>query len=145
MGNPTPPANYALPVTGQGIARCRDLVQLYYGARMAVDVKEQCFAGISGLTTILTADPRRIAYEIVIAATNAGSWIFALGSPQAIGQTRGQVYIVAENETLIIARNFRTELDLITAAVQYNPIGGTANDISTREVFLQPLPVDEPI
>jgi len=145
MPGAIPPDNQFLPLTGKGIVRCRDLVQLYYGARMATDVAEDAFDITQGAapTQILKADSRRIKYEIQITITGGGG-IVILGSPRAFAAGTPQNYALSGNMTVVVERDFLTDLDavvgdLLCMSEFINAV------ITTRETFLTPLPVDEPV
>jgi len=145
MGNPVPPANQFLPLTKLGIVRCRDLVQLYYGARMVTAIVEkQSVLSTTSVQQILAPDPRRIKYEVVFACNPTGPDDFEVGGQTACENGQGQEYNIAANTSIRIERSFLTDLDEVSDSLYASGDNGNIT-VSTREVFLQPLPVDEPV
>jgi hypothetical protein len=131
------------PSIKYGILRTRDLVELYYGARMVTDLVENYFPSVVNPIVILQQDPRRIRYEVIISYTtgpNPGAVV--LGSPRTNAVGIGQTYWLNPGETIIVERDFLTDLDAVT--IELDNLGGTPGIvISTRETFLTPTPVDE--
>jgi hypothetical protein len=134
-----------VPLTNLGIVRCRDLVQLYYGARMVVSTISQA-QGSQAVAPVqlFPADSRRVRYEIIMRnaqLVNVG--VCQLGAPGDFDQGNQAFYSIAPGDTIIITRDFTTDLDATTQAV----IGQTDTNcrFSTRETFLTPLPVDESV
>lgn len=133
------------PLTKLGIVRCRDLVQLYYGARMAAVLVQKNKALTTGtFVEIMSADPRRVRYEIIIENFDAAAQFVDIATPEAATSTQQQEYNLPPGSTLIIERDFTTDLDAVTIAVLANR-GNDNMSISTRETILTPLPVDEPV
>lgn len=125
------------------ILRCRDLVQLYYGVRMvAAIIENQPLFAVSAPAELLTKDPRRIRYEIVIANQTASAITVQVGTQAQVQNQNGPFYQLAPNATQVIDRNFLTDLDAVTDNVW---IFANVADYacSTRETFLTPLPADE--
>jgi hypothetical protein len=131
------------PQIKYGILRTRDLVELYFGARMVAALKETFFPAItpSSIIPIMDQDPRRVAYEINLSNFNEGFAIVFVGSPTAMGQQQGQTYFIPAGETVQIARNFFTDLDAV--AIPQSLLSESSLDVSVRETFLTPLPADE--
>jgi hypothetical protein len=126
-----------------GMLKCRDLVELYYGARMVASVVESAFSFTAPQTMqILSPDPRRIRYEIIIGNNNAAPAQLTVGTPSADDGGNDQFYSLPDNETIIIERDFLTDLDCICLALQASCNSG-ACIVSVRETFLTPIPVDE--
>lgn len=131
------------PLTTLGIARCRDLVQLYYGGRMVAITKHQQFTLGANAVQLFTADPRRIAYDLFIAEATAVAAAGVKIAPQLDNiATVGEVVALPIGDTIIVSRDFRTSLDAVTQAQWALLVSGNAV-VSTREVLLSPLPVDE--
>lgn len=125
------------------IRRCRDLVQLYYGLRFAVGIAENVWFNTAAAQQLMQPDPRRIRYEIVLSNQDpAADLVVFLGSSEEFVNTAGIQYTVKAGETLVIERTFLTDADNVTL-----PVWGlwalAAAQVSTRETFLTPLPVDE--
>lgn len=126
-----------------GILKTRDLVELYYGARMVADVKETVVAfGGTLLARILKQDPRRIGYEIVLANEDAAAQEFDLTSITGGSNNSVTAYSVAPGESEVIKRSFLTDLDSVTKEV-WCTISVNTQLVSVRETFLTPAPVDE--
>lgn len=125
------------------IRRCRDLVQLYYGVRMVAAIIENEVQGGGGWSPLILQDPRRIRYEIIIRnADPANAAEVQIGTPPTFDLGTAQDYEVGIDQTLVIDRNFLTDLDAVTIALNFF----CSNEnvvISTRETFLTPPPVDE--
>ena len=127
-----------------GILKCRDLVELYYGARMVTSVTETKFSASATPYLILNQDPRRIRYEVWYDTTNlAAPTSIRIGTPAAIGSGEAisfdpfiSVY------TLPLVRDFLTDLDSVCLALMVSDSSGQLI-VSTRETFLTPAPVDE--
>jgi hypothetical protein len=126
-----------------GILKCRDLVELYYGARMVTSIVETQVTLTTDPKTILTADPRRIKYEIVMSnrdALNPASWV--IGRPGSVGAATGQAYSIPPGATLVVERDFLTDMESVCLALEAT-VQGNTTDFSVRETFLTPIPVDE--
>jgi hypothetical protein len=134
------------PTIAFGILKCRDLVQLYYGARLVASVIEtvnEVASDAAGL--LLNQDPRLIKYEIQMSNTDTVNPLQVfLGSTldAVLGGTNFLEYNIPINETVIVERNFFTDLDAVTLPVFVFPQGANFA-ITTRETFLTPAPVDE--
>jgi hypothetical protein len=126
-----------------GTLRTRDLVELFYGNRIVVSVIEKRFTpdSVSRLT-LMTPDTRRISYEIVIINDGIVGHFTAVGTGAAIDQNRAENFAVLPGSSIIIRRNFITEMENVCLDVVAL---ATSADIqySTRETFLTPAPVDE--
>jgi hypothetical protein len=126
-----------------GILRCRELVELYYGARMVVSITENS-NNLSNAAPqqILGQDPRRIRYEIIVTNAGAAAIVFWLNASQDAVANIASQYTVGAGRSIVIERDFLTDLDAVTV-----PVWGQANSggltVSTRETFLTPAPVDE--
>lgn len=126
-----------------GLLKCRDLVELYYGARMVASIVEtQIPAAANTLFQLLAPDPRRIAYELIFANGVNAINQFQIGSPQTDAPGNQQFYSIPPGGTLIIKRNFLEDLDAVGIELGCK-IFGAAITVSTRETFLTPIPVDE--
>ena len=128
-----------------GILRTRDLVELYYRGRMAVQVIENTPSiGDADGTLLFTQDPRRIRYEIILVniSTTTPSLV-QIGS--RVGQQSGAApfYFVAPSGNLIITRNFRTDMEGVTLEQILSLTSGPSPSARTRVTILTPLPVDE--
>jgi hypothetical protein len=130
------------PTIALGILKCRDLVQLYYGARMVANIFENNFDVLPNPTQILKADPRRIKYEIIVAGQNNAGFNFALGSQATFDTFFYQQYAGQPTSTIIIERNFFTDFDSVCLELWAQQFDVNAF-ISVRETFLTPSPVDE--
>lgn len=131
------------PNTPQGILKCRDLVQLYYGLPMVAALIENLFYVQGGDTVqILGPDPRRIKYEIIISAQNAS--IIYIGSLNQMDQSTAAVYQFGSAGVETISRNFLTDLDSVCLPLlARNTASENAFEVFVRETFLTPAPVDE--
>jgi hypothetical protein len=126
-----------------GILRCRDLVELYYGARMVVQVLETAIVPIANTQAkLLGQDPRRIKYEIIVSNPDAAAHFFEVGSPSAMDAGNNAQYELAPNTSLTIERDFFADLEGVTLALAFLT-DSAAVTIGTREVILTPAPVDE--
>lgn len=127
-----------------GILKCRDLVQLYYGARMVASVieKETSVATADKVFQVLAADPRRIRLEITLTSIAAAGNSLRLGRAQDTVVTSGLVFVFLPNTTYYLVRDFFTDFDAVTSPLfAYGTALGMA--VSTRETFLTPIPIDE--
>jgi hypothetical protein len=126
-----------------GILKCRDLVELYYGARMVVQVLENAIiptANVQG--QLLGQDIRRLKYEIVVANTDAVAHFFEVGSPASMDIGTNTEYFLAANTSFTIERSFLTELEGVTLELAYFTDSALVQ-IGTRALILTPAPVDE--
>jgi hypothetical protein len=131
------------PTIKYGILRTRDLVELYYGARMVTDLVENFFGSFSDTYALLSQDPRRIKYEIIMANTSPSeNETVQMGSPRTVASGLAQIYWMRPGETIIVTRDFFTDLDSVCIEVDVQ-FQGPDVQISTRETFLTPTPVDE--
>jgi hypothetical protein len=126
-----------------GILKARDLVELYYGARMVANLIENVIGSPTASAPILGPDPRRIKYEIILANQSAtvGDVVF-LASVGGADTPNPQAYAVPPAGTIIVKRDFFTDLDAVTAAIFGLEQNGTVL-ITTRETYLTPVPIDE--
>jgi hypothetical protein len=132
-----------IPGAPVGIFRCRDLVTLYFGVRMVTSVIEQDIFIDSNVDPLILQDPRRIRYEIIIAAQPSSPASFFVGTPPSFDQGTSQQYALPENGTLIIVRDWITDGDAVTLALSFQNNTDTAPFVSTRETFLTPPGEDE--
>lgn len=126
-----------------GVLKCRDLVELYYGWRMVTDIIEtdnQLDSGVTG--PLLQQDPRRIAYDIIMTNYAGTNLEVNFGKTFDLANTAAENYVVGPNSTVVVSKNFLTDLDAVTLPVFINSTG-TGFQISTRETFLTPVGVDE--
>ena len=127
-----------------GILRTRDLVELYYQGRMVVQVRENDPGTLVLFTPvqILRQDPRRTRYEIIIANGGNTTLEVQIGSLQSINNTNYGTYSIAAGDTLVIIRDFRSDLEGVCLEQFAMATVGNAV-VTTREDFLTPLPADE--
>jgi hypothetical protein len=131
------------PTIAYGILKCRDLVQLYYGARLVASIIENSIGLNPGaIVKLLGQDPRRVRYEIILANTTAAAASVGINASQDAVSNIFSTYAINAGDTLIIDRNFFTDLDAVTLSV-WAEVGTGSLNISTRETFLTPAPVDE--
>ena len=131
------------PTISRGILRTRDLVELYYGARMVGATKRQTaiFDTNTSPQLILGQDVRRISYEIVLASAT-GLDQCLIGSPAEIDAGFGLLYVVTYGGPFVIKRDFYVDLDTVCEPLVMKKVAGTVV-ATVREVILTPLPVDE--
>lgn len=129
-----------------GVLRTRDLVELYFGWRMVAAVTET----LNGLNTdvaglLLSQDSRRIRYEINMANPDpANPLSVGLASTLDGVDNNPQIYQIPPSSTLVVKRSFLTDLDAVTWSVFMKAVQASdLFEISTRETFLTPAPVDE--
>ena len=126
-----------------GILKCRDLVQLYYGARMVVNIRETSpLLSPTADSIILQPDPRRIRYEILIANFDSAAHDVEIGSQSAIEGGVGMDYEIAANSSMVIERSFLSDMDAVTLGLSAGPANDNVS-IDIRETFLTPIPADE--
>jgi hypothetical protein len=126
-----------------GILKCRDLVQLYYGARMVASLVENNPGIGATAVTVIAPDPRRIRYEVILANNDPANHIqFQIGSYGSINAGTAQIYNVEPGASLTIERDFFTDLDAVCLALEATVSAGSGV-LCTRETFLTPIPVDE--
>ena len=130
-----------------GILRTRDLSTLYYGAPMVADEKYSAFTLTANTTTaILTGNPRRIQYEIVLSLNSAtGSAIIQIAPRPVIEAGLAGNIALWSTENLTISRSFREEIDLVAKGLAVNVASSATASVYAfvREVLLSPAPVDE--
>lgn len=131
------------PNTPQGILKCRDLVQLFYGVPMVASViYSQVGIDASSVAPILSADPRRIKYEIILTNVGATTDQILIGAPSAIDLDSGLFIGAPAGESYTIKRDFFIDLDSV--CLPLSALAGANNwAVSIRETFLTPAPVDE--
>ena len=131
------------PTIAFGILKCRDLVQLYYGARLVANVIETNPPDTSvNPGQILSQDLRRIRYEIIFSNNGSGA-VQAFLSDTLDGVNAGpQIYTVPGFSTIVIDRTFLTDLDAVTLPL-FSSTSNVNCVISVRETFLTPAPIDE--
>jgi hypothetical protein len=131
------------PDNPKWILKCRDLVELYYGARMVTATKStQITFGASVATQILTVDPRRIGYELVLGNEDVAFITVSISDTSTGITVNALIYDVPPGGSIPIRRGFLTDLDSITGEL-WLLCGNTNLDVSIREIFLTPLPADE--
>ena len=126
-----------------GIQRCRDLVGLYFGARIVTTPKTSLFSLNSvtpGPFAILAQDPRRIKYELTITGFNTS--FLTIGTQAEIDAETGQYIAFDFQSTLVIARDWITDQDAVTTPLFALWFQGGVS-IYVRETILTPAPVDE--
>jgi hypothetical protein len=126
-----------------GILKTRDLVELYFGARMVANSKTTRYPASATPYLILGADPRRISYEIFwngIAFTAATS--IYLGTPAQIDDGSAPDITSQIISSVGIRRDFFTELDSVVQPQMISDASGTML-FSVREIYLTPIPIDE--
>lgn len=130
-----------------GVLKCRDLVELFYGARMVAQSVTYAPGTSNGSPVIvLPQDTRRISYEIAFSCFqsslgNAGSSI-ALGTKAQIEAGRGVDYYALPYTTVVVKRSFFEDLDAVTEEVYYQNVDNNY-DLEARVVILTPAPIDE--
>jgi hypothetical protein len=127
-----------------GVLSCRDLVELYYGARMVVSITENAFSipDDGSVIPLLLQDPRRIRYEINWQNQNAIDVVFSYGSPAAMDLGTNEALVLAPGTGGTFERNWITDQEGVCLALSASGFAG-AFGVSTRETFLTPAPVDE--
>jgi hypothetical protein len=131
------------PNLPQGILKCRDLVQLYYGLPMVVNTKSTVFPASAAPYLILGQDPRRIRYEIWLNPSSVEVEAnILLGTPAEIDAGMGVSLTPGNTDGPVVERDFLTDLDGVTIAQMILDSSGEVV-FSVRETFLTPAPVDE--
>lgn len=122
------------------ILKADDLIAIYYGAPMRVQVTEQRFSNNFAFAQYLQPDPRRIAWEISFNNNDAVNHMEAEVStgPEAT-MTNLMIYFVAPNGNLVIKRHWRRDLDGVTLPVWVNGVNGN-NEITVRQTILTSVP-----
>jgi len=135
----TPPLKY-------GIVRCRDLVELWLGARLTTDYLESVYyPTVNKWLQILQPNPARIKYEITLIRTAGGLGTIFVGGVRRPALTVQLPYQVSETlPEIIISRDWLRDLDLVTAELWAFPQQASFQ-VNTRETVLRPLPTDEPL
>jgi hypothetical protein len=129
-----------------GVLRTRDLVELYYGRRMVVNVRQTAWSPTLGVPLeILQQDPRRIRYEIVIECTGTARIYTDIGTQADQDSENTLEYQTQVGENTIIERNFLSDMEGVTLQqiALFTSAGAGAPVVAVRETFLSPLPVDE--
>lgn len=129
-----------------GVLRTRDLVELYFGARMVVSLVEKSPTIAVGTTAVvLQQDPRRIRYELVLTSSFNGALSVLVGSPASFEAGTAALYRAVTNGQIVIERDFLTDMEgvCLPVAIQPTAAEGSPAIASTRETFLTPAPVDE--
>ena len=126
-----------------GILKTRDLVQLYYGARMVANIIEAEPSNSGPPAPLIGADPRRVKYEIIISEGSGAAFaIAAVGSQASFDAGTSAIYSIPPGGTVVISRDFFTDLDSVCLELWGAIVGGQIS-FSTRETFLTPIPIDE--
>lgn len=126
-----------------GILKTRDLVELYYGARMVATIAETEPGGLVNVQNkLLGADPRRIKYEIILGNLGPVTHAIQIGSPSAVAGGDNQIYVIPPGGTIIIERGFRADMETVCGPLDMI-FDNNDVQISVRETFLTPIPVDE--
>ena len=133
------------PTIQFGILKCRDLTQLYYGARLVANVKVSQ-APDDAYTTqglLIGQDPRRIKYELIFGNTDNGTaHQVYLGTNIDTVNSNPESYSLPPDATIVVSRSFLTDLDAVTMEV-WVVITDPTVYVAARETFLTPAPVDE--
>jgi hypothetical protein len=132
------------PTIKYGILKCRDLVQLYYGARMVAVPKEQLIflSTLDLAVAVLGQDPRRISYEIVVTGGAGASGLFYVGTKTEMDTNAAAVYRFVANVSTTIKRDFFTQLDAVCLPL-FVRAGIVPIEVFVREIILTPSPIDE--
>jgi hypothetical protein len=126
-----------------GILKCRDLVEIYYGARMVVSTREHLiFPADSTPFELLKPDPSRIGYEIILSNEDVTVQQALIGSQTPVQNNDAPSYSINAGDTMQIKRGFLDDLDSVTEAVWAQATSENLT-IGIRETFLTPAPVDE--
>lgn len=126
-----------------GILKTRDLVELWYGARMVVQVRATLFnLQASTVVQILQPDPRRIRYEIVFENFDPGPATFDLGTQAEQDSGNTLEYQVPTGASVVVTRTWLDDLEGVT--LEQTASTDVANTrVGVRETILTPIPVDE--
>lgn len=128
-----------------GILKARDLVELYFGARMVIDQRYAQQTVNNHATPlaqqILTANPARIAYELFLACAGGGDGSIYLWPNADLTAANSLRINVLGDSTVVINRDWLRYGDSLTRELW---AGSTGNQffVSTVEYLLTPLPVD---
>jgi hypothetical protein len=126
-----------------GILKARDLVELYYGARMVANIVENSFPPTSTPAQLIGRDPRRISYELVLSEGSGAAFATVIiGSEASFDLGTGEQYFIPPGASIVVRRDFFTDLDAVALEV-WVQLGQGAAQVSAREVFLTPIPADE--
>jgi hypothetical protein len=127
-----------------GILKCRDLVELYYGFPMVGDVREQLVyvQAASGVTPVVEPDPRRIRLELTLANVNGAFSSLFLGTRTQMDTGKAAVYTLPAHSTLILTRDFLTDLDTVCLPMLARSSVGNW-EVFVRETILTPTPIGE--
>jgi hypothetical protein len=131
------------PALKYGILKCRDLVELYYGVRMAFSLVENEVLLDGNVDFLIGQDPRRVRYEIILAAQPSSVASCFIGTPPTFDLGTSQQYSVAAGGTLVIVRDWLTDGDAVTLPLAIQNNTDITFGVSTRETFLTPIPADE--
>lgn len=127
-----------------GILRTRDLVELYYGARMVgVSLTPTYFNNFSGQPTqIFKQDPRRYKYRIVFGANGGATTATSFARTADIVAAQSVTYQCGSGQIFVLERNFLSDLESVCEELWcLNANAGLF--LSTQEWILVPAPVDE--
>lgn len=125
------------------ILATKKLVELYFGIAMVTDLREATVNLATPPRQLMQADPRRIAYEIIMGNRSGTNFTaFSVGTPRAFESGFPQTYFLAPGQTIIVERNFFTDLDSVTLELQATNADGNGM-VTVRETFLTPLPVGD--
>ncbi len=133
-----------LPTIRYGILKCRDLVQLYFGARL-VTVAIDSWAQVSADTPaqVLPQDPRRISYELWLSPQNNGNDDISIATTQDALFTAASLDLNAlSGATLYVKRTWYDDGDSVVQPLWAEPDSFTWS-VSVRQILLQAAPVDE--
>ena len=132
------------PTIQFGILKCRDLVQLYYGARLvAFDTYSLVDLAPFAALQLLGQDPRRIKYKIRMANIGANpDSIIINNSFDAVQNSIGLVLWAQPHTNISLDSDFFTDLDAVTGPLFILASNNTWQ-VSTCETFLTPAPIDE--
>jgi hypothetical protein len=131
------------PDNPKWILKCRDLVELYYGARMVTATRHKTILfSASVQAQILTVDPRRIGFNLVLGNEGAASILISISDTQTDIANNALLYDVPVGGSILVNRSFLSDLDSVSSEL-WMLCGDTNLDVSVRETFLTPLPEDE--
>jgi len=127
-----------------GVLRTRELIEIFFGARMVTTVREsQVKLGVTP-TEIIGQNPSRIRYEIWVAPNVVPSNYLAIGSPAAVDRKVGAFfYTETQSQPPTFVRDWLTDGEGVCL-----PVSGAVYSVDTvyayaRETILTPAPVDE--
>jgi hypothetical protein len=131
------------PPIAANLVTCRALLQVDYGRAFATTILESNPSSATQPMQIMSKNPSRIRYEVVIAnIAGAANTALRVGSQIAVQSGGGLKLSFQNNGVFYLVRDFKTDGDMVTAELWANAPTLTSN-VSVRETILTPLPVDE--